>query len=367
MTKSSLPKEWRLVKFGEFAESITERVDDPKAAGVEIYVGLEHLDSDTTKISRFGTPEDVESTKLRFYPGDVIYARRRAYQRKLGVAEVKGICSAHALVLRARPDVCLPEFLPYFLQSDQFHDRALSISVGSLSPTINWKTLVVQEFALPSIAEQHRIISILGESAKVARSYESVMLILQNLKTSLWGEMVTRAGQDSQVSNLGSLISLEYGKALKEVDRVEGDVPVYGSAGMVGTHNKCLTTAGRNIVVGRKGSAGSVTVAESPCWVIDTAYFVAIKDEDLEFDFVKEMLLQSKLSELNTQTAVPGLNREEVYRKKVVLPNSTTRSEYQTKFEKINSLMAALGCLFEEAKTVQVSLREHMLLASRNV
>ena len=157
MTKPSLPKSWRIVNFGELAQSITERVDDPKAAGVEIYVGLEHLDSETTKISRFGIPDDVESTKLRFYPGDVIYARRRAYQRKLGVAEVEGICSAHALVLRARPEVCLPEYLPYFLQSDQFHERALSISVGSLSPTINWKTLVVQEFVLPPIAEQRRI------------------------------------------------------------------------------------------------------------------------------------------------------------------------------------------------------------------
>lgn len=174
MTKSSLPIGWRLVKFGDLAESITERVDDPKAAGVEIYVGLEHLDSDTTKISRFGTPEDVESTKLRFYPGDVIYARRRAYQRKLGVAEVEGICSAHALVLRARREVCLPEFLPYFLQSNQFHERALSISVGSLSPTINWKTLVVQEFALPPIAEQHRIAKAMKAVERTRDSYSEI-------------------------------------------------------------------------------------------------------------------------------------------------------------------------------------------------
>ena len=162
------------MKFGDLAESITERVDDPKASGVEIYVGLEHLDSDTTKISRYGKPDDVESTKLRFYPGDVIYARRRAYQRKLGVAEVEGICSAHALVLRARPDVCLPEFLPYFLQSNQFHDRALSISVGSLSPTINWKTLVVQEFVLPPIAEQRRIVQLISSIDKTRQLKLSV-------------------------------------------------------------------------------------------------------------------------------------------------------------------------------------------------
>jgi restriction endonuclease S subunit len=160
------------VKFGDIASSITERVDDPSAAGVDRYVGLEHLDPDATAIRRWGSPSDVESTKLRFYPGDVIYGRRRAYQRKLGVADFDGICSAHALVLRARPAVCLPEFLPYFLQSDAFHQRALDISVGSLSPTINWKTLAVQEFALPPLDEQQRIVEVLSASLKVVYAYD---------------------------------------------------------------------------------------------------------------------------------------------------------------------------------------------------
>jgi type I restriction enzyme, S subunit len=190
MTKSAYPSGWRVVSFGDLAESISERVDDPKAAGVEIYVGLEHLDPDTTKISRFGTPEDVESTKLRFYPGDVIYARRRAYQRKLGVSEMEGICSAHALVLRARPEVCLPEFLPYFLQSDQFHERALSISVGSLSPTINWKTLVVQEFVLPPIAEQQRIVALLNQVDELISSCELAQDHLIKLQLCKFEELV---------------------------------------------------------------------------------------------------------------------------------------------------------------------------------
>lgn len=150
-------------RFEEIAESITERVDDPTAAGVDRYVGLEHLDPETTHISRWGSPGDVQATKLRFYPGDVIYGRRRAYQRKLGVAQFDGICSAHALVLRARPETCLPGFLPYFLHSDRFHTRALEISVGSLSPTINWTTLRSQEFELPSLDEQAHLVELISE------------------------------------------------------------------------------------------------------------------------------------------------------------------------------------------------------------
>jgi len=172
MGTRELPDGWKRLKFREIAVSITERVDDPATSGVERYVGLEHLDPESTTIRRWGSPNDVEATKLRFYLGDVIYGRRRAYQRKLGVADFDGICSAHALVLRAQPDICLPEFLPYFLQSDGFHQRALDISVGSLSPTINWKTLAVQEFALPPIEEQQRIAQLL---TALDRSFEVVI------------------------------------------------------------------------------------------------------------------------------------------------------------------------------------------------
>ena len=144
--KGSLLREgWRTVHFGEMAHSITDRVDIPAESGVERYVGLEHLDPESLKIRRWGAITDVEATKLRFQPDDIIFGRRRAYQRKVAVADFEGICSAHALVLRAREDVALKEFLPFFMQSETFFDRALSISVGSLSPTINWKTLAQQE------------------------------------------------------------------------------------------------------------------------------------------------------------------------------------------------------------------------------
>jgi restriction endonuclease S subunit len=147
----------RVVKFGELAECITERVDDPAEAGVERYVGLEHLDSESLKIARWGKPTDVEATKLHFYPGDIIFGKRRFYQRKLAVADFEGICSAHAFVLRVRRETVEPDFLPYFMLSGQFFDRAMMISVGGLSPTINWSTIARQEFAIPARPEQRRI------------------------------------------------------------------------------------------------------------------------------------------------------------------------------------------------------------------
>jgi len=156
---------WTVWRFDQMATNVNVRIDNPSESGMKHYVGLEHLDADSLKIRRWGTPDDVEATKLMFKKGDIIFGRRRAYQRKLGVAEFDGICSAHAMVLRAKPDVVLPEFLPFFMQSDLFMNLAVEISVGSLSPTINWKTMAAQEFALPPMEEQKRLVELLRSIA----------------------------------------------------------------------------------------------------------------------------------------------------------------------------------------------------------
>lgn len=180
---------WTRVRFDQIATQINDRVDNPAEAGVERYVGLEHLDPDSLRIRRWGEPTDVESTKLRFRPGDIIFGKRRVYQRKVAVADFEGICSAHAMVLRAKPGAVLQEFLPFFMQSDLFMERALSISVGSLSPTINWTTLAHEEFTIPPIQEQARLVDALEAITEYEQSLRTAehrgRELLEALRVSL--------------------------------------------------------------------------------------------------------------------------------------------------------------------------------------
>ena len=131
---------WKRMAFGEFTESTGERAE-PRDAQEENHVGPEHLDPQCLRIRRWGKGSDVIGGKLRFRKGGVIFGRRRANQAKLAMAECGGICSAHAMVVRARPDKVLPEFLPFLMMSDRFMNRAVEILVGSLSSTVNWATL----------------------------------------------------------------------------------------------------------------------------------------------------------------------------------------------------------------------------------
>lgn len=167
-------KGWEKLPFGDIADCISERAD-PKEEADAVYVGLEHLDPQDLHIRRWGKGSDVEGVKLRFYKGDIIFGRRRAYQRKLAVAEVDGICSAHAMVLRAKPGKCLPEFLPFLMMSDAFMQRAVEISVGSLSPTISWKVLKLQEFSLPPLEKQRRMAELLWAVDEVFGVHEELL------------------------------------------------------------------------------------------------------------------------------------------------------------------------------------------------
>ena len=81
---------WKKWRFDEFAQNISERVE-PLQTDMDVYVGLEHIDPDTLHLSRHGHPSDIEGTKLRFYKGDIIFGRRRAYQRKTALATTEVI------------------------------------------------------------------------------------------------------------------------------------------------------------------------------------------------------------------------------------------------------------------------------------
>lgn len=174
MSEQQLPQGWQMVKFSDIAKHISKRVE-PAETELEVYVGLEHLDSNSLKIKRHGVPGDVAGQKLLVKKGQIIFGKRRAYQRKVAVADWDCICSAHAMVLEANTDNVIPEFLPFFMQSDVFMNRAIEISEGSLSPTIKWKALASQSFVFPSKEKQAVLLRLLTE---VDRNIEALDLAL---------------------------------------------------------------------------------------------------------------------------------------------------------------------------------------------
>lgn len=200
---------WTRVRFDDLAHNVKDRVDDPSLSGHDRYVGLEHLDAGSLSVTRWGDPSSVTATKLVFETGDVIFGRRRAYQRKVSQAHFAGIASAHALVLRAKKEVVSERFLPVFLSSDYFLDRAISISVGSLSPTVNWRDLARQEFNLPPLDEQERIADLLWATERHRLALNSVAGNLTDTASRHFTVMASAA--ESRQVLLGDVLSVVRG------------------------------------------------------------------------------------------------------------------------------------------------------------
>ncbi|WP_421309589.1 restriction endonuclease subunit S [Aeromonas sp. 603696] len=152
----------RQVTFGDVVRLSKAKSKDPLSDGIEHYVGLEHLEPGDLRIRSWGNVADGVTFTSVFQPGQVLFGKRRAYQRKVAVADFSGVCSGDIYVLETKDaQVLLPELLPFICQTDAFFDHAVGTSAGSLSPRTNWTSLANFEFMLPPIDEQHRLVKLL--------------------------------------------------------------------------------------------------------------------------------------------------------------------------------------------------------------
>lgn len=147
-------------RFDQIAVNVKEK-KKPTEEDRHHYIGLEHLDSGSLTVSRWGADVTPKGEKLLMKKGDVLFGKRRAYQKKVAIAPFDGIFSAHGMVLRPNERIIDKAFFPLFISSDYFLDAAIALSVGSLSPTINWTDLARLEFELPSLEKQRELAEVL--------------------------------------------------------------------------------------------------------------------------------------------------------------------------------------------------------------
>jgi hypothetical protein len=128
------------VAFGDVVQLSKERSADPASDGFERYVGLDHLDPRDLRVRRWGDTADGTTFTSVFRPGQVLFGKRRAYQRKVAVANFEGVCSGDIYVLEPRNSALWPSLLPFICQTDAFFEHAIGTSAGSLStcrPSMN--------------------------------------------------------------------------------------------------------------------------------------------------------------------------------------------------------------------------------------
>ena len=175
------------VAFGDVVQLSKDRSKDPEADGFERYIGLEHLEPSDLKVRSWGDLADGVTFTNVFRPGQVLFGKRRAYQRKVAVADFSGVCSGDIYALEPKGEHLLPELLPFICQSESFYDYVISMSQGGLSPRVNWKALAKYEFTLPPLDEQRRIADVLqkGHAAvEIKRNAAEKLLLVRRAMQS---------------------------------------------------------------------------------------------------------------------------------------------------------------------------------------
>ena len=170
-------------RFEQIAINSTEK-KKPVEEDRFTYLGLEHLDTGSLKVTRFGSEVAPIGEKLVMHKGDVLFGKRRAYQKKVAIAPFDGIFSAHGMVLRPKEEVIDKDFFPLFISSDYFLDAAINISVGSLSPTINWRDLKDLEFELPDLDTQRKLAEVLWAINDTMEAYKKLISATDELVKS---------------------------------------------------------------------------------------------------------------------------------------------------------------------------------------
>jgi type I restriction enzyme S subunit len=176
-------KGWTKITFGEVCKNLNLSERDPLANGIEKYVGLEHIETGSLHINRFGNVAEGTTFTKKFLSGHVLFGKRRAYLKKAAIADFDGICSGDILVFEANEKIINKNLLPFLISSDRFFDFAVQTSAGSLSPRTKFQDLAKFEFLLPPKEQQAKLAELLWASDKTLEKqtvlYKSYQILFE--------------------------------------------------------------------------------------------------------------------------------------------------------------------------------------------
>lgn len=376
---------WRRVKFGDVVQLAKGRSQDPLADGFDRYVGLEHLDPGDLRIRSWGNVADGVTFTNVFQPGQVLFGKRRAYQRKVAMANFAGVCSGDIYVMEVKDArVLLPELLPFSCQTEAFFDHAVGTSAGSLSPRTNWTSLADFEFALPPIAEQQKTKILMAGFEVAIDNLKAAVLSLHKLRASLavdkfserQGRVQTPCSKLISDGHL-SLQTGPFGTVLKASAYKSEGVPIINPVNM--KNGRLDTSEGPfigvedwrrlrkywmqtgDMVMGRKGDMSNL-VYVAPDYnefiVGSDCIRFRVREDEIDpryfYHFLRSEVTQNWIQGQAYGTVMPGINEKILGRLKVHIPNIEEQKGVASEFDAIEVALVDLLQRSEKARLLKL-------------
>ncbi|WP_028663300.1 restriction endonuclease subunit S [Saccharomonospora halophila] len=286
-------------------------------------ISVGELDHGTIRL-RATTPRvDPDTTeRLAEYllrPGDLVLGRKGAVDRSAWVRPEEDGYFLGSDGIRVRfgdGDGVLSRFMAYQFRSPAVREWLLRNAAGTTMLSLNERVLRQLPVTVPGPGAQRAIAEVLGALDDKIANNDRIVLVTDRLCAADTAKASAESGTPRPLRDVATFV---YGRALPAAKRIPGPVPVYGSGGLCGHHSAALVDR-PGIVVGRKGTVGAVHWADGPHFPIDTTYSVRSVRQGTE-EVLYYLLRTVRLGALDSDSAVPGLNREEAYRQTVRVPD----------------------------------------------
>lgn len=313
------------------------------------FLNISSLDNGRLQLRKSDHISDIDYEKWtrRITPqaNDLLFS----YETRLGEAAlmpggIKAALGRRMALLRPDTSKVDPDFLLYKWLSPQWQalisERTLH---GATVNRIPIRDIPDWPITLPPLSQQNAIASILRSLDDKIAGNDKIISCSSSLSELAVKKILV---ETEKTTTLGEEVILNYGKSLPVKSRIQGNVVVVGSGGIIGTHNEALLNT-PSIIIGRKGSIGTIYWLDRPSFPIDTTFWV--KSKRLPLEFVFYLLKTIDFSGLNTDSAVPGLNRNHAYDIKVP---SVTDKQAKSVIERLQVFTRMISTLQQENQTL---------------
>jgi len=177
---------WELKKLSDIANEFRETYE-PTIKEHLPYVGLEHIEQQTLRLSGIGDSASTRSTKRKFAKGDILFGSLRPYFRKVVQPKFDGVCSTDITVIRKKGDNS-QDFLRYLISNESFINYSTNYSNGTRMPRANWNVIKNSEWKIPKSETQRKIASILSAYDDLIENNTRRIKILEEMAQAIYRE-----------------------------------------------------------------------------------------------------------------------------------------------------------------------------------
>ena len=300
------------------------------------YISTENMLPNRGGVCEASTLPDVKKLP-KYEPKDILLSNIRPYFKKIWYADKVGGCSNDVLVVKAKENID-PQFLYYVLSDNNFFNYSTVTSKGTKMP--RGSKHAIMKYLVPNIDKptQLKIVDILSTYDELIENNNKRIKLLEQMAENLYKEWFVRLRfpgyknaefengipKDWKYMKLNKVLTVFYGKDHSKLE--DGDIPVYGSGGIMRYGNRALYED-ESVLIPRKGSLNNIMWVNQPFWTVDTMFYTKALIPNVE-KYIYYVLSSLDMASFNTGAALPSMTTDILYHLKIVVPSETLLARF---------------------------------------